>query len=158
MSDDKKFLKIAIELSENFAQTGGFPVGTIIVRNGEVLSQGVSDGKRHNDPTWHAETDAIRRVCAKFKTRDLSGTTLYSSMEPCLMCYGACYWARVDRIVFAVGKKKLDKMHYEGCANSEEINKIISRNRPVEIIHDIELEKDALKIVKDWENMKEAQK
>jgi len=152
--DDKKFLQIAIDLSKDFAARGGFPVGAIIVRNSEILSQGVSDGKRHNDSTWHAETDAIRKLCSELKTRDLNGVTLYSSMEPCIMCYGAAYWAGIDRIVFAAGKEELDKMHYEGVADSIEVNTLLHRNRPIELIHDKELEKAAMKVVHDYETSK----
>jgi tRNA(Arg) A34 adenosine deaminase TadA len=149
---DKIFLQTTVDLSRDFAeQGGGFPVAAMIVKDDRILAQGVSDGKRHDDPTWHAETDAIRKACAKLRTRHLDGATLYSSMEPCLMCYGATYWAGIDRVVFAAGKEKLDKMHYDGVANSVDVNNLVRRNRPLKLIRGAEFEKTALKIVRDWE-------
>lgn len=151
MSPDKVFLGQAIDLSADIAARGGFPVGAIVVVDGEIVGRGVSDGKRHHDPTMHAEIDAIRQASARLQTRNLSNATLYSSMEPCLMCYSACYWARIDKVVFACGKDNLDSMHYEKSMSAAEVNDRILQKWQMQIVHDTEQQDRALQIVNDWE-------
>lgn len=143
------FLQQAIELSQKSVKEGGFPVGAIIVKNGVVVSQGLSNGKNNKDATSHAEIEAIRNASQKLNTRDLFDCEIYSSMEPCLMCFSASYWAKIKKIVYAVGKDKLSKQHYEGLHSLEEINS--KNNRKIEIVHIKELEDDALSIIKEWE-------
>jgi len=144
------FLKQAIELSKKSVEQGGFPVGAIIVKDGVVISQGLSNGKNNKDATSHAEIEAIRDASQKLNTRDLFDCEIYSSMEPCLMCFSASYWAKIKKVVYAVGKDKLSKQHYEGLHSLEEINS--KNNRKIEIVHIGELENDALSIIKNWEN------
>jgi len=143
-----EILENAIRISEKSGRSG-FPVGSILAKDGEILATGTSNGKELNDPTSHAETAAIRKLCSELGTRDLSGITLYSSMEPCLMCYGASYWAHIDRIVYAIRKSKLDRMHFENPIDLIELNE--TTNRKMEIVHLKELEDRALKVVSDWE-------
>lgn len=152
MRSDKEFLSVAIDLSEKIANQGGFPVGAIIVKNDEILGQGVSDGKRQHDPTLHAETDAIRRVCRMLKTRNLKGVTLYSSMEPCLMCYSSAYWSCIDRIIFGAGKARLDPMHYEKDV-SPGLTEGIIEGWGLEVLQDLEQEDRAIRIIRDWEKV-----
>ena len=149
---DKQFLQQAIELSKESVKQGGFPVGAIIVKNGIVISEGLSNGKNKKDATSHAEIEAIRQASQKLNSRDLFDCEIYSSMEPCLMCFSACYWAKIKKIVYAVSKEKLSKQHYEGLHSLDEINS--KNNKQIEIIHFQELEDEALKIIKDWENNK----
>lgn len=151
MDQDHAFLASAIDLSEAIARDGGFPVGAIIVVDGEMVARGVSDGKRHHDPTWHAEVDAIRKACALLKTRNLKNATLYSSMEPCLMCYSACYWSHMGRIVFACKKEELNVMHYENGLDFAKLRQGISENWSTEIVHKSEFEARALGVVTSWE-------
>ena len=73
MSVDDDFLRVAVDISADISGRGGFPVGAIIVKGNEIISQGVSDGKRHHDPTWHAEIDAIRQASAQLKRAILVG-------------------------------------------------------------------------------------
>jgi guanine deaminase len=147
---DKDFLKQSIELSKKSVEQGGFPVGAIIVKDGVVISQGLSNGKNNKDATSHAEIEVIRNASQKLNTRDLFDCEIFSSMEPCLMCFSAFYWAKIKKIVYAVGKDKLSKQHYEGLHSLEEIN--LKNNRKIEIVQIKELENDALSIIKEWEN------
>lgn len=144
------FLSKAIELSNKSVELGSFPVGAIIVKNGEIVGEGISDGKNKKDATSHAEIEAIRNASKKLNSRDLFDCELYSSMEPCLMCFSASYWSKIKKIVFAISKEKLSKQHYEGLHSIFDIN--LKNNRQIEIIHDKELENKALSIVKNWEN------
>jgi len=147
---EKDLLKKAIELSKESVKQGGFPVGAIIIKNGVVVSQGLSNGKNNKDATSHAEIEAIRNASQKLDTRDLIDCEIYSSMEPCLMCFSASYWAGIKKIVYAIGKDKLSKQHYEGRYSIEEIN--LKNNRQLEIVHIEELEDEALSIIKNWES------
>ena len=102
MTDDLKFLNLAAELSrrgmENLA---GGPFGAVIVKEAKVIGEGWNEVTSDFDPTAHGEVNAIRHACRALKTYSLQGATIYSSCEPCPMCLGAIYWARLDRLVFA---------------------------------------------------------
>ena len=94
-------MKQAIRLSiENVAKGGG-PFGAVIVKDGEVIAEASNSVTSSNDPTAHAEINSIRQATRKLNTFDLSGCEIYSSCEPCPMCLGAIYWARLDKLYFA---------------------------------------------------------
>lgn len=150
--DDKTALREAINKSQESVDSGNFPVGAVIVRNGEILSSGISNGKKLNDPTVHAETSAIRDASQKLQTRDLSDTVLYSSLEPCLMCWAASIWALIPKVVYACSRSRVPGKHYEGEHDIEPINK--ASRSPVELIHLKELEDEALKVINDWSTKK----
>lgn len=99
---DSRFLKAAIDLAEQNVCSGrGGPFGAVVVKNGEVIGQGVNLVTSDNDPTAHAEVMAIREACRRLGIFDLQGCELFASCEPCPMCLGAVYWARLDRLVYA---------------------------------------------------------
>ncbi len=100
LSDDA-FLRLAMELAMDAVESLGGPFGCVIVREGLVLGEGQNCVTTTNDPTAHAEIVAIRDACARLGQFHLTGCTLYTSCEPCPMCLGAIYWARLDRVVFA---------------------------------------------------------
>lgn len=103
---DETFLREAIRLSHDRMREGcGGPFGAVVVREGRIVARGWNRVTTASDPTAHAEIVAIRRACARLRTFSLAGCTLYSSCEPCPMCLGAAYWARVDRLVFAAGRE-----------------------------------------------------
>lgn len=96
------FMRMAIALSENNVKTGGGgPFGAVVVKNGAVIASSANRVIPENDPTAHAEISAIRLACKALDTYDLSGCEIYTSCEPCPMCLGAIYWARLDRIYYA---------------------------------------------------------
>lgn len=92
--EDIKFLILAIKKAEESVAKGGFPAGAIIVKDGKVVGEGISIGNKLNDPTSHGEMASIRNACKNLKTSDLSESTLYASMQPCLMCLGASMGAK----------------------------------------------------------------
>lgn len=145
---DFELIQKTIELSAESSKKG-FPVGAVIAIGGKVVASGASNGKVQHDPTSHAETDAIRSLCQKLKTRNLKGYTLYSSMEPCSMCFGAAYWSNINRIVYAVGYPKLNSMHFDNSAGLLELAKLSNKN--IEIVQIKELENQALDVIKKWE-------
>jgi guanine deaminase len=100
--DHRKFMQLAIQLSEqNVDQGKGGPFGAVVVKDGKVIAKSANKVTSSNDPTAHAEVSAIRAACKKLKTFDLSGCVIYTSCEPCPMCLGAIYWARLDKIYYA---------------------------------------------------------
>jgi len=91
----------AIELSIQNVHSGGGPFGAVIVRSGTIVAEGTNRVTSTNDPTAHAEIVALRAACQKLRTFDLKDCDIYVSCEPCPMCLGAIYWARLARIYFA---------------------------------------------------------
>lgn len=97
----RDFLNRAIELACANVETGGGPFGAIIVKNGEIIASSGNRVTSDLDPTAHAEVAAIRLACRKLGDFQLSDCTLYSSCEPCPMCLGAIYWARLQAVYYA---------------------------------------------------------
>ena len=92
-------MRRAIALAtENVRSGKGGPFGAVIVREGAGIAEGSNCVTRENDPTAHAEVNAIRAACAALETFTLQGCEIYTSCEPCPMCLSAIYWARIDRI------------------------------------------------------------
>lgn len=98
--DKKGFMREAIRLSIANVANGGGPFGAIIVKNGEIIAHGVNRVTSNCDPTAHAEVSAIREAGKLLETFDLSGCEIYTSCEPCPMCLGAIYWARLDKVYY----------------------------------------------------------
>ena len=97
-----KFMLRAIELSIENVQKGiGGPFGTVIVKDSNIIAEGSNLVTATNDPTAHAEMVAIRNACKKLNSFQLNDCELYTSCEPCPMCFGAIYWARPKAIYFA---------------------------------------------------------
>jgi len=96
------FMRMAISLSEyNVKEGQGGPFGAVIVKDGMVLARSANKVVPTNDPTAHAEISAIRLACQELGTYNLEGCEIYTSCEPCPMCLGAIYWARIDKIYYA---------------------------------------------------------
>jgi tRNA(adenine34) deaminase len=101
-SADERFMRIALEAAAAAAAEGEIPVGAVVVNNaGDVLAVGHNQPIRRHDPTAHAEMDVLREAAAKAGNYRLPGTTLYVTLEPCVMCAGALVIARIERLVFA---------------------------------------------------------
>ncbi len=101
-----ELMRRAISLSLEQMQAGsGGPFGAVIARNGEIVAEGWNQVTSSNDPTAHAEVVAIRRACAALGRFDLSDCEIYTSCEPCPMCLGAVYWARLQRMHYGNDRK-----------------------------------------------------
>ena len=94
------YMRQALALAEQAQAAGEVPVGAVIVLNGEVVGHGSNSPIAANDPTAHAEILAIREACAHIGNYRLEGATLYTTLEPCVMCAGALVAARVATLVF----------------------------------------------------------
>ena len=98
---DNPFMARAIQLAvDNVVAGKGGPFGAVVVREGRIVAEGVNRVTASHDPTAHAEIVAIREACTKLGVFELHDCELYSSCEPCPMCLGASYWARLSRIYF----------------------------------------------------------
>lgn len=101
MDMNEKFMQMAVEEAREGIHHGhGGPFGTVIVKDGQVIAKGHNRVVELNDPTCHGEIDAIRRACKELGTFDLSGCVLYTTGEPCPMCFCACLWANIDKIYY----------------------------------------------------------
>ena len=98
------FMRQAIALAKENIKNGGGPFGAVVVKDGKVVATGVNRVTANNDPTAHAEVNAIRASCIKLGTFDLSGCVIYTSCEPCPMCLGAIYWAHLDKIYYGANQ------------------------------------------------------
>jgi guanine deaminase len=119
---DNPFMARAIQLAvENVRSASGGPFGAVIVRDGGIVAEGANQVTSINDPTAHAEVLAIRGACAKLKTFELHGCDIYTSCEPCPMCLGAIYWARLTRIYFASAAVDASKAGFDDSLIYREI-------------------------------------
>jgi len=100
MSDDRRFMDIALEEARKAFDEDEVPVGAVVVFEGRVVGRGHNQKESSGDPTAHAEVLAIRRAAQALGRWRLSGCTLYATLEPCPMCVGAMISARLDRLVF----------------------------------------------------------
>lgn len=101
---EQKLMQKAIELAYDNVRKQGEPYGAVVVRNGEIVGTGANEVQATNDPTAHAEIQAIREACRRLNTTDLSDCEMYASSEPCPMCMAAIYWARFKTVYYAYPK------------------------------------------------------
>ena len=96
-----QLMKVAIEEARRgFNHDDGGPFGAIIAKEGVLIAKGHNEVLKTNDPTAHAEILAIRKACALLKSYDLSDCEIYSTSEPCPMCFSAIHWSRLKRLYF----------------------------------------------------------
>jgi guanine deaminase len=119
---DKAFMARAIRLSlENVRSGRGGPFGAVVVKDGNVVAEAANQVTATNDPTAHAEVLAIRQACQKLGFFELKGCDLYTSCEPCPMCLGAIYWARIDKVYFGNLATDAAKVGFDDSAIYAEI-------------------------------------
>lgn len=135
---DKEFMREAIRLADESVKHGGGPFGAVIVKDGEIIADASNSVTIDNDPTAHAEMNAIRQACKKLGTFDLSGCTLYTSCEPCPMCLGANYWAHIDKIYYGNNRKDAQDIDFADNFIYEEIKRpMVKRHVPIiPLLHD----------------------
>jgi len=145
---EKKFMQRAIELSKQSVENGGGPFGAVIVKDGKIIAEASNSVTHDNDPTAHAEVNAIRKAAKKLNSYDLSGAEIYTSCEPCPMCLGAIYWARLDKIYFANTKNDAKAIGFDDSFIYEEIEKPYEQRKipTIQIMRD-----EALVAFKMWE-------
>ena len=144
---DKAFMREAIRLADESVERGGGPFGAVIVKDGKIVAGSANSVTIDLDPTAHAEVNTIRKACRQLGTFDLSGCVIYTSCEPCPMCLGAIYWARLDRIYYANNRKDAADIDFADNFIYEELDKTLD-NRTVPIIP--LLRDEALHTFRQW--------
>jgi len=129
---DERFMRLAIDAATQGIEKGQSPFGACIVKDGNVLSCCHNVVWATTDITAHAEVQAIRTACAKLGTIDLSGCTIYSTCEPCPMCFSACHWARIARIVYGARIADAQAIGFNELTVPNEQMKQLGRS-PVEV-------------------------
>lgn len=148
--EDKKFMRRAIELAENGMDTNtGGPFGAVIVKDGEIIAEGCNKVTSQNDPTAHAEVDAIRTACKKLNTFQLDDCIIYTSCEPCPMCLGAIYWARPKKVYYACTRSDASNIDFDDQLIYDEIAVDISSRQ---IVFENFLRDEALKVFEKWDS------
>jgi guanine deaminase len=117
LADKQRFLGLAIAEAVRGAQAGqGGPFGAVVVKNGDVIARAANAVVASNDPTAHAEVQAIRAACAVLGTFHLDGCDIYASCEPCPMCLGAILWARPRAVYFAATRQDAAAAGFDDAA------------------------------------------
>lgn len=142
------YMKRAIELSQKNITNGGGPFGAVIVKDGKIIGEGFNKVTANNDPTAHAEVEAIREACKALSNFDLTGAEIYTSCEPCPMCLSAIYWARLSKIYYANTKKDAAAIEFDDDFIYSEIPKSIEQ-RKISMVQ--MMRPEALEVFKAWQ-------
>ena len=134
-TQDREFMQKAIDQSLASIKRGGGPFGAVIVRDGKLIAEVSNSVVPSHDPTAHAEVNAIRKACSVLGTHILKGCTIYTSCEPCPMCLGAIYWARLDKIFMANTKTDAKNIDFDDSFIYDEIKKDDLKTRAIPTIH-----------------------
>ena len=149
MNPNKEFMLEAIKLSVEKMQAGfGGPFGAVVVKDGKIIARGYNNVTSSNDPTAHAEVDAIRKACKELNTFQLDDCELYTSCEPCPMCLGAIYWARPKVVYYGNTKADAANIGFDDQFIYEELDKPMTE-RSIPMIRF--MPEEALEGFKAWE-------
>lgn len=144
-------MRLAIKAARRGIQRGQTPFGACIVKGGQVLSATHNTVWKTTNITAHAEINAIRSACRKLGSIDLSGAVIYSTCEPCPMCFSACHWARLSLIVCGAGIKDAQLAGFNELTIPNEKMKSLGKSR-INIIRGI-LPEEAAALFKEWKRM-----
>ncbi|MCX6737031.1 MAG: nucleoside deaminase [Candidatus Parcubacteria bacterium] len=124
--DKKKYMLAAIKAAEKgISNASGGPFGACLTQNGKVISIGYNTVLKDQNPTSHAEINAIKEACKKLKKWDLSGCEIYSTTEPCPMCFSAISWARIKKITYGTSISDVKKLGFnELLISNDTMNKL----------------------------------
>lgn len=142
-------MREAIALSKQNVEKGlGGPFGAVIVKDGKIIAKSANTVTTTNDPTAHAEVATIRLACQALNTFNLEGCVIYTSCEPCPMCLGAIYWARLDKMYYGNTKNDAAAIGFDDAFIYDELDlKPENRKLKAEQI----LNSEALEAFKMWE-------
>jgi guanine deaminase len=145
---DADFMRLAIQVAWQGVEKGEMPFGACIARRGQVISVAHNSAKANMDTTAHAEIQAIRDASRRLKTREPSGCAIYSTCEPCPMCFTACVWARLGRIVYACRIEDAERTGIRQVPiSSARMNQLAQSG--VEVVGDV-LREESLKLFEAW--------
>lgn len=148
---DKKFMRLALkEARKNLKSLDGGPFGACIVKNGVLLGLARNTVLK-NDATCHAEMNAIRLASRKLGTFDLKGAVIYSTTEPCPMCFAAIHWSRIDKIIYGTGIRDAAEIGFNEIRISNKVLKKLSKV-PLRFFSGF-LYEECRKLLKDWDRL-----
>jgi guanine deaminase len=148
---DRLYLRQAIELARaGIENKQGGPFGCVIVRDGEVIGKGWNRVTSSNDPTAHAEVEAIREACKKIGDHQLTGCDLYASCEPCPMCLGAIYWTRLRRVIYASTREQAADAGFDDDLIYREINLPMAERQ---IPFEFQSQAEVIGLFESWKKM-----
>ena len=143
-----KFMEEAVRLSLKGMRAGkGGPFGAVIIKNGKIVGAGYNQVTSANDPSAHAEIVAIRNACRNLKTFELAECEIDTSSAPCLMCLGAIYWGRLQKIYYANTRKDAAAINFSDDLIYDEIAKPIAKRL---ISTQRLITPEAIKTFKEW--------
>jgi len=140
------------EARGNLARPDGGPFGACIVRNGRVVAAARNTVLARRDPTCHAEVNAIRLVARKLGTHDLSGCRIFSTTEPCPMCFAAIHWAGIDEVVFGTRIADVARLGFRELTISNRTMRRLGDSE-VRIVAGV-LRKECLELLREWEGLR----
>jgi guanine deaminase len=124
----QQYMQKAILLAKDcMSRVDGGPFGAVIVKDNKIIGNGSNGVTTYHDPTAHAEISAIRDACNNLQTHDLSGCDIYTSCEPCPMCLGAIYWARISKIYYGANRLDAAKAGFDDQYFYDEVSKAIEQ-------------------------------
>ena len=141
-------MQLAIKKAEEGIKKGQTPFGACIVKNDKVITTAHNTVWQNTDITCHAEINAIKSACKELNSINLSGCTIYSTCEPCSMCFSACHWAGISKIIYGTSIEDARKIGFNELAVSNKIMKQLSRSS-IKIEGGI-LKKECLELFKLW--------
>jgi len=144
MNNDEKWMKIAIKEAFKAKAEGEVPVGAVLVKDGQLIAQAHNQPISKNDPTAHAEIQLLRVAGMKLQNYRLTRTTLYVTLEPCAMCFGAMMHARISRLIFGAHDPKTGV-----CGSSLDLTTRNYFNNDIDINGGI-LENECSKVLQDF--------
>jgi guanine deaminase len=153
LNSEEKFMQLAIDLARQGMMSGkGGPFGCVIVKDGKVIGTGCNEVLARMDPTAHAEIVAIRNACTNINHFQLEECTVYASCEPCPMCLGALYWARVKKVVYANTRYDAAAIEFDDDFIYQEINTSFMQ-RQIPFVHYPQAE--AIEVFRLWKDLEE---
>lgn len=150
---NEAFMKRAIELSRHASliEKSGGVFGAVVVKDGKIIGEGYNQVVKNNDPTWHAEMEAIREACKTLGTFHLDGCDLYTSAECCPMCLATAYWAHIKQIYY--GATTEDSLKYGDFADVDILSEMREdpSNRRIKFIE--KMRPEAVEVWKEYAEM-----
>lgn len=148
---DKAFMHMALrEASRGMKRGQGGPFGACIVRHGSIVAVAHNRVLVSGNPTQHAEVVAISRAARNLGTHILTGCTIYSTTEPCPMCFSAIHWAQIDRIVFGTGIADVKRLGFNELSISNRTLKRLGRSR---VILDQASKRECTDLLRSWASL-----
>ncbi len=146
---DEYFMRLAIAKARRGIKQGQTPFGACIVQNGKVVSCVHNGVFKTTDITAHAEIRAIRFACRRLKTINLTGCVIYSTCEPCPMCFSACHWAKISQIVYGTNIADAKRLGFSELTISNAVMKKFGRS-PLKIKAGV-LREESLELFKTFQ-------